>query len=206
MPRALKLPPTCRCSSLSQTSPHSTPSDWPDKRISGVVRKKSGWVASGRRAAAMAARSIMRGAPGDKRGQCRSTPPGAQATRGYTTDCRGCGATADNMGSAAADPDTLCRPASRRCKHVLRFGPSGRCTGAALKTCRDISPVRRVQRPGVARTGSRLRRYSGRNPTTPVRTSCAGHQPAGPGCGSPPMPRPDKAPRRPGNHCLACAM
>jgi hypothetical protein len=61
MPRALKLPPTCRCSSLSQTSAQSTPRDLPETRISGVVRKKSGWVASWWRAAAMAARSIMQG-------------------------------------------------------------------------------------------------------------------------------------------------
>ena len=33
----------------------------PDRRISGVVRRKSGWVASWRRASAMAARSIMQG-------------------------------------------------------------------------------------------------------------------------------------------------
>ena len=59
MPRALKLPPTCRCSSLSQTSAQSTPRDRPLRRSSGVVRRKSGRDASWVRAAEMAARSIM---------------------------------------------------------------------------------------------------------------------------------------------------
>ena len=42
MPRALKLPPTCKCSSFSQTSAQSTPRATPGKRSSGVLRKKWG--------------------------------------------------------------------------------------------------------------------------------------------------------------------
>ena len=46
MPRALKLPPTCRCSSFSQTSAQSTPNAAPGSFHSGVRRMKPGWTSS----------------------------------------------------------------------------------------------------------------------------------------------------------------
>ena len=62
MPRALKLPLTCNCSSLSQTSAHGSPRAAPGKRISGVRRTK-GLNSSNNRvcAATISARETLAG-------------------------------------------------------------------------------------------------------------------------------------------------
>jgi hypothetical protein len=60
MPRALKLPPICRCSSLSHNSATSIPSAAPGRRHSGVRRTSPAMRC---RAAVMASRS-MRGLAG----------------------------------------------------------------------------------------------------------------------------------------------
>jgi len=52
MPRALKLPPTCKCSSLSQTSAHGRPSAAPGSFHNGVRSRKALWPCEKRRVAA----------------------------------------------------------------------------------------------------------------------------------------------------------
>jgi hypothetical protein len=58
MPRALKLPPTCRCSSFSQTSARSRPSARPGRRHSGVRRTSPAMRAAAADALAWAQRLV----------------------------------------------------------------------------------------------------------------------------------------------------
>ncbi len=75
MPRALKLPPTCRCSSLSQSSTQSMPSWPPSMRSSGVRRMSARCVARPLRC---------------RRGRCRASITGAEVAQSlYCTDGHG---------------------------------------------------------------------------------------------------------------------
>ena len=81
MPRALKLPPTCRCSSLSQSSAQAMPSARPGRRSSGVRRTSPAMRA---RAAPISSRVI--GLDGRfAHAGCERSPPAAPILRRWIT-------------------------------------------------------------------------------------------------------------------------